>query len=269
MDMEVMSPPARLSGHVRALWVLRGRPVGRYQGLPKPYAELIVSLSGSHCWYSDPGAAGLRFTDGWLTPVQAAPRYAETTGEMHLVGARLEPAACAQLFGVVVQRGLGYPIPLEALLGREAGRLREQLYETPTPRGKMERLAAWISEQFDPASISNHLPTRSRLAELHWRVDSLAAELNLSPRGLHKRFTVEMGLSPKLWLQLGRFDAALRGVGKARGLAELAARYGYADQAHMNNEFRRFCGQAPGDYLRIREKGEAPQAAPHFVPKVG
>jgi hypothetical protein len=107
MEMQILPPPARLRGQVRALWVLRGRPVGRYQGLPKPYAELIVSLAGSHCWYSEPGAAGVRFEEGWLTPLQAAPRYAETAGELHLVGARLEPAACAQLFGVAVQRGWG------------------------------------------------------------------------------------------------------------------------------------------------------------------
>jgi AraC-like DNA-binding protein len=268
MEMEMMPPPARLRGQVRALWVLRGRPVGRYQGLPKPYAELIVSLAGSHCWYSEPGAAGVRFEEGWLTPVQAAPRYAETAGELHLVGARLEPAACAQLFGVAVQRGLGYPIPLAALLGGAAWRLREQLYEAPTARGKMETLAGWIGDHLEPEAVRCRLPGRARLAALNWRVDALAEELSLSPRGLRKRFAVELGLSPKLWLQLGRFDAALRGVGSAGGLAELAARHGYADQAHMNNEFRRFGGQAPGEYLRLRQEGAAPSAAPHFVPKV-
>ncbi len=268
MEMQIMGPPARLRGQVRALWVLRGRPVGRYQGLPKPYAELIVSLAGSHCWYSAPGAAGLRFEEGWLTPLQAAPRYAETAGELHLVGARLEPAACAQLFGVEVQRGPGYPIPLGALIGGEGQRLREQLYEAPTARRKMEMLAGWIGEQLEPEAVRYRLPERARLVDLHWRVDALAGEMGLSPRGLRKRFAVELGLSPKLWLQLGRFDAALRGLGSAAGLAELAAKNGYADQAHMNGEFRRFCGQAPGEYLRLRKEGEAPQAAPHFVPKL-
>jgi AraC-like DNA-binding protein len=261
-----MPPPERLRGQVRALWVLRGRPLGRYQGLPKPYAELIVSLAGSHCWFSAPGAPGLRFEEGWLTPLQAAPRYAETAGQLHLVGARLEPAACAKLFGVAVQQGLGYPIPLGALIGGEAERLREQLYEAPTPRRKMETLAAWISEHLNPEVLRCQLPGRSRLVELNWRVDALADELSLSPRGLRKRFAVDLGLSPKLWLQLGRFDAALRGLGGGDGLAELAARHGYADQAHMNSEFRRFCGKPPGEYLRLRKQGEAPSAAPHFVP---
>ena len=105
--------------------------------------------------------------------------------------------------------------------------------------------------------------------ELYWRVDTLAGELSLSPRGLRKRFAVDLGLSPKLWLQLGRFDAALRGLGGADGLAELAATHGYADEAQMNSDFRRFCGQPPGEYLRLRQQGEAPSAAPHFVPKFG
>ena len=268
MEMEVLPAPVRLRGHVRALWVLRGRPVGQYRGLPKPYAELIVSLAGSHCWRSTPESPGIRFEQGWLTPVQASPRYAETTGEMYLVGARLEMLACAKWFGVEVQRGLGYPIPLEALIGGEARRLREQLYDAPTPRQKMEILAGWIEKEFDPQAVRNRLPGLGRLAVLNWRVDALAEELNLSARGLRKRFEVEMGISPKLWLQLGRFDTVLRGAGGAIGLAELAARHGYADQAHMNNEFRRFCGQAPGDYLRVRKEGMAPPAAPHFVPKV-
>ena len=268
MHMQMMPPPARLRGHVRALWVLRGWPVGRYQGLPKPYAELIISLAGSHCWYSAPGALGLRFDEGWLTPLQAAPRYAETHGELHLVGARLEPAACAQLFGVDVQRGLGHPIPLPALLGGEGQRLRERVHEAPDARQKMETLAAWIGEHLGAKTMRCRLPEPARPAELNWRVDALASELSLSPRGLRKRFTVELGMSPKLWLQLGRFDAALREMGRAGGLAELAARHGYADQAHMNSEFRRFTGQAPGEYLRLRQQGAAPRSAPHFVPKV-
>jgi AraC-like DNA-binding protein len=55
-------------------------------------------------------------------------------------------------------------------------------------------------------------------------------------------------VTPKLYLQLARFQAALVycGCGKNVNWSEAASEAGYADQSHMIAEFRRFSSLTPG-----------------------
>jgi AraC-like DNA-binding protein len=58
-------------------------------------------------------------------------------------------------------------------------------------------------------------------------------------------------------------------AGPLRGsLADAAAAFGFADQAHMTAEFSRFAGVPPARYAKARADTAAPKAAPHFVPTV-
>ena len=267
MDMMVLPAPPQLRGRVAALWALRGRSADLYAGLPKPFAELIVSLSGIHHWQASKDAPPVLFVDGWLTPVQSGPRYAATSGELHLIGARIDPLVAAQLFGLPASAEVALPVPLEALLGHEAGRLRDRLLEAPSDGARLVLLAAWLADRLADRSPA-WLPSAATQRRLGWRVDALADALDLSPRGLRKRFAERIGIGPKLWLQLGRFDALLRHEPARGSLADLAAAFGYVDQAHMSAEFARFAGVPPGRYGMARRAGVAPSAAPHFLPGV-
>ncbi|GHC74562.1 hypothetical protein GCM10007079_08910 [Nocardiopsis terrae] len=57
----------------------------------------------------------------------------------------------------------------------------------------------------------------------------------------------ETGLSPKTVQQVGRLQRALRLIraGGSRTLADVAFSAGYADQAHLTHEARRFTGRTP------------------------
>jgi transcriptional regulator GlxA family with amidase domain len=79
------------------------------------------------------------------------------------------------------------------------------------------------------------------------RVGDLAAEVGWSQRHLATRFGDSLGLSPKRMARLARFDhakALLAGPG-TRGLADVAARAGYYDQAHLTNDVREYSGLSP------------------------
>ncbi|MEL6360482.1 MAG: helix-turn-helix domain-containing protein, partial [Pseudomonadota bacterium] len=111
-----------------------------------------------------------------------------------------------------------------------------------------------------------NLPSVSELRILGWKTDALADYYGLTPRGLRKRFNTEIGLGPKFWLQLNRFDSVIRDELNTIGLAAAAAAHGYADQAHMSSDFRRFAGRPPRNYLVNRRDQDAPDEAPHFIP---
>ncbi len=265
MEMLLTAPPLQLCDRVEGLWSLRGRPQGRYSGLPKPFVEIIVSLSGVHFWQADETSAPLDFKDGWVTPVQSGPRFAKTLGALHLIGVRISIDTAATLFGPVVNRDAGPPIPLGDLIGYEAALLREQLLELDSESKRLEHMGQWVEDRLAHRPVLA-LPSAKVLAAMGWRTDALAEHMDLSPRGLRKRFRSRFGIGPKFWLQLNRFDSLLSSDINSMGLAATAAAYGYVDQSHMTSDFRRFAGRPPQDYLTTRRQEEAPVAAPHFVP---
>lgn len=88
-----------------------------------------------------------------------------------------------------------------------------------------------------------------------------ARSLGVSGRHYRRLFAEHIGLAPKLWQRTRRFESALLQLGDARAqpaLGELALAAGYADQAHMNRDFRALVEQPPaGVRSGLRGEGRA------------
>lgn len=85
------------------------------------------------------------------------------------------------------------------------------------------------------------------------RIEALSAELGHGRKHLGALFHDHVGVSPKRYAQLVRFD---RLVARLRSAAEpcwsqLAAELGFADQAHLAREVRRFAGVPPTELRRV------------------
>lgn len=78
-------------------------------------------------------------------------------------------------------------------------------------------------------------------------IDRLAARSDLSARQLQRRFLADVGATPKSYARVHRFSSVLEARRKApeRAWADLAAEYGFADQAHLIRETRSLAGRTP------------------------
>lgn len=252
--------PPGLTGSVRELWMLEDDGAF-HAGLPKPYVELVISLSGIHWWRPAPGGREHRYVDGWVTPIQQGARYARAVGRRHLIGARLEPWAAMAMFGPLPP-GDGTPPPkLKQFIGSHARRLRSQLIAASGDTERFAILSAWLDAQ---AALRGAAGDRIFARGYGANVTALAKRMQLTPRSLRRHFASHTGLSPKSWLKLHRLDAVLRDPTLAdgeRGLTEVAYAHGYADQAHFSREIARFTGATPKK-LRRRPK----ESPPHMLP---
>ena len=82
-------------------------------------------------------------------------------------------------------------------------------------------------------------------------IQTLADEIGWSHRRLIARFREQIGVAPKTFARVIRFDravSALRASGR-RGIGEVAFECGYFDQAHMNREFRELAGTTPARFV--------------------
>jgi AraC-like DNA-binding protein len=84
------------------------------------------------------------------------------------------------------------------------------------------------------------------------RIDELAYHASLSVRQYERRFAEEMGLSPKLFARIARFQMALdaKRTTPARSWLSVAHEYGYFDQMHMIRDFQNLGGDTPGQTLQ-------------------
>jgi len=143
----------------------------------------------------------------------------------------------------------GTVVGLEAIWGREAGRIEDRL-----------RAARSWEERFQiaGAAIARRLESGRRVdpeVAFAWeqlaegggqvRIDQLAAELGWSRKRLWSRFRAQVGLTPKRAAQLIRFDRAAHRLAAGQSPADVAAESGYADQSHLHRETVAFSGMSP------------------------
>lgn len=167
----------------------------------------------------------------------------------------LTPLGLRDLFGVPAAEIVAAVVHPHDLFGPQVARLEEALHEAP----------GWSSLDVLTRALLARLPDRpydglatdvwTRLSSSGGRttVAALADESGWSVRHLSGRFAAETGLGPKAAGRLFRFERSVQEVGAGRGLAEVAAGCGYADQAHLAREWRELAGLAPSAWLAAEE----------------
>ena len=85
-------------------------------------------------------------------------------------------------------------------------------------------------------------------------IGAVAAAVGWSRRHLSEQFRREFGLPPKVMARVMRFERAKALLARRDpDLATVAAVAGYADQPHMNREWRELAGSTPAGWLRGEE----------------
>lgn len=87
------------------------------------------------------------------------------------------------------------------------------------------------------------------------KIDVLAQTVCLGYKQFNRIFSSAVGLNPKNYLRIVRFQKALRFLylRPQTNLNELAFDHGYYDLSHFIKEFREFTGYLPGEFLSARE----------------
>ncbi|MFE2729269.1 helix-turn-helix domain-containing protein [Kitasatospora sp. NPDC059327] len=243
----------------------RGLAPAAHRGLPSPYLTFILTLDEplTVAGHPDPAQAGGDYAT-LLGGLHTSPALITHDGRQSGVQIAVHPLAARALFGLPAGELAGLDVPADAVLGRASGRLQEELQRAD---GWPGRFAALDGALLRAARPSGRVPPEVVRAWWELRrsggslpVSALAQDTGWSGRHLRDRFCHETGLTPKAAARVIRFDRARRllaAPGPAPRFAELAARCGYFDQAHLAREFRALAGCAPSVWLAE----EGPDAA--------
>jgi AraC-like DNA-binding protein len=181
----------------------------------------------------------------------------ELTAPSCSVGMVLRPGAAAILFGTTAGALAGRHTPLENLWGTFARNVRERLLEAKNALARLSVLESVLESRLaarPPRTRGLHPVVASALHDIAGfpSVAAVVRQSGLSHRQFIACFREAVGMAPKVYLRVLRFQRALQTLrqNRAATLAGLAAEMGYSDQAHFNRDFLAFSGVTPLAYLR-------------------
>jgi AraC-like DNA-binding protein len=178
----------------------------------------------------------------------------------HQLGVQVEltPAGALTLFGDVGQLNDSV-VPLDEALGSSAARLVERLAEIPSWAERLDLLDAAFGRLEEVPLLTPEVAwLRVQLERSHGqaRVEPLMSETGWSRRYVTERFRRQLGVSPKAYARLLRFEHAnslLAEKRPGRTIADVAVEAGYYDQSHLTRDFLALGGVTPGSFLADAE----------------
>jgi AraC-like DNA-binding protein len=216
--------------------------------VPFPGCALIFEL-GSSWLVEGPETNGPERHDAFVSGLHAGPALVvPATASWSCLELRLTPVAARQILGWPMHELANRTVALDDV-APEARQLTERLREAKTWPGRFRLVESFLLRRL---ALSE---TVGREVEWSWHqlcrnagrtpIGGLATELGWSHRRLIARFRDEVGLGPKAAARVIRFDRAVRELRSSRALGEIAYECGYADQAHLNRDFRALAGTTP------------------------
>lgn len=176
----------------------------------------------------------------------------QPTGDVAVMGVRFRPGGAYRFMPFPLSDFTDSTVPTGDIWGRDGTHLEEAVLGARNNTQRQQLLEEFLLRQlvntaprprFD-AAVKEIIRTRGQT-----RVHEVAHGVGWSSRQLERDFGASLGLSPKSFSRIMRFQNLLRlvGEGTLREWANLAIEGGYADQPHMVREFREFTGHTPAD----------------------
>ena len=239
---------------------LLGFEPGVHVGMPSRFLTFIVSFGRpvDVAVMPDPAQTPQKLF-ALVSGLTSAPALIRHDGNERGIQVEITPLGSRILFGMPAAELASLVVDMGDVLGLRAAELTDRLEGAA---GWPQRFA--VLDDVLLRAVRDAPAGRPELAYAWQRlgaraggitVDELARDVGYSRRHLSERFRSEFGLTPKLAGQVLRFDRArelLTRPGRP-SLARVAAECGYADQAHMTRDFRRFAGASPSAWLAGEE----------------
>jgi AraC-like DNA-binding protein len=254
----VLRASAQLAPYVEKLWYCdQYRGVHRTErALPNARFQLGISLEeGPISALSDPIRNGSEIAPSLVLGIRSRFSFIDTAKLGSSIGVVFRPGGVRAFFDSTADAFCNKNVPLDLIWGSFAGSLTDQLRTAKTPPEKfriLERALLGRMKERTPLSVV----VRYALEELERRpeipsIQTIAREAGVSRRRFAQLFREQIGLTPKVYCRVKRFQNALNHIasGGPVGLAQVALTAGYCDQAHLAHEFREFSGLSLSTYL--------------------
>lgn len=252
------APAPPLDAFVESIWYCENNPRrhGLERVLPSGAAQLIINLKEdqTRVYRPESGYQCEATSGAVLSGVQSRYCVIDTAEQECVLGAAFRPGGTIPFFRILANETRDANISLDTLSGPRCSKsLRERLLEATGPQARLDVMERVLAEVFKPIGL--HPAVAFALSTFTGRqneasVADVTGRIGLSPKRFIERFKTEVGVAPKRYCRILRFQRALAHAEQGGRLdwTRIALDCGYFDQAHFIHDFRSFASVTPTGY---------------------
>jgi AraC-like DNA-binding protein len=259
MPHKHLTPAPPLSRFVELLWF--------YENAPKPHQKerlmpdgcitLVINLIEDETRLYDPDDLDkVRKLTGCTVSGPHTKCFAIDTDEQTcVIGISFRPAGAVPFLKLPSHELQNQHVDLEDLWGGLAAVLRERVLAAKGAEGKLRVVELALLERaagmFDGQPVVEYAVESFLSRPETARISEISDQTGFSSRRFIELFKHHVGITPKLFCRVRRFQQVLRRITSGRPVnwSGIALDGGYFDQAHFIHDFRAFSGINPSKYL--------------------
>lgn len=183
----------------------------------------------------------------------------DAESQARVMGVHFQPGGAWPFLGMPARELINQTLSLEDLWGVMAAELRHRLVDARSHAARFRVLESALKAHLR-VSAKRHPAVAWTLAEIERAsgprtLADITHEIGLSSRRFIELFSREVGLTPKRYDRVRRFQRVVQTIHGSAEIhwADLAVSCGYFDQAHFIHDFRDFCGMTPSAYFAHRD----------------
>jgi AraC-like DNA-binding protein len=255
-------PAAPLSLFVERLWYSeRGAlPHKRERSLPTGCVDIVIPLLERQeilRYGSEADIAARRLRGPIVQGAHDRVSVRGVEGPSRVAGVHFKPGGAAALFGPQLPELRNRTELLESVWGLAARHLQEQLASAASPHEVLKRLERFLTRRLRSATpadlVIHHALSSIDRSPADALIEPIQQATGIGPAQFIRRFEAAVGLTPKRYMRVRRFNALLPALVRCgpRDWAQVALDGGYYDQSHFIHEFRRLAGMTPSAYAPL------------------
>jgi AraC-like DNA-binding protein len=257
-------PDQPLASSVQMMWFVSGRTqFARDRRLPEGKPHLLFNLGDAPTLFArEPGGGARKFPTCWVSGQQRSFIETGAEGAAILLGAQFRSHGAYRALHVPQHELADSVVELESVLGDRVLRVRERLLHAGSPQACFELLEHWLLDLLTRGrAVHPAVTAASRALDRDTSgtpLAQLSKDLGISREHLIRLFREQVGLPPKAYANILRFNRTLA-LARTRRMAwsHVAQAGGYHDQAHLVRDFQRYAGRTPTGLLLDRMPDEA------------
>lgn len=259
MLLHTFIPPAPLSSFVDMFWFYEGYspPHTMELTLPDGSMEIVINLSEDNIKLFDRHNREQTLGTALVSGPHKEYFTIDTTNKSTLIGIHFKPGGAFPFLKLSPYELCNIHITLDMLWGTLVNDLRDELQQFDTPDGKFRILEKHLLAQATKPLV-RHRAVSFALKKLQSfpysrLITDITEEIGMSQRRFIELFKEEVGMTPKSFYRIQRFQEALRIIHKGKKIewADVAFCCGYYDQSHFIKDFLMYSGHKPSKFQTI------------------
>jgi AraC-like DNA-binding protein len=241
MEYKEINPCTTLEPYIHSFWELKGGDHDKQweRNFPDGCSGLVVNL-GDTC-VTDNGAVTMDFGKTYVAGAMTSFKDSFIEADTHLFGVCLKPGVFSNFYNYAPQNVL---IDQTVQLEKTHSFNIEKFIKNPVH---------YLNGFFTDRLQKRNGPLQAVINDIHQSngqlgIHKIAIRNFTTVRQLERNFKAQIGITPKEYSNIVRFQNALSKIkksGQGKSLLDIAFECGYYDHSHLTKEIKRNTGLAP------------------------